>query len=118
VPRVFKRKRALALVGATLACAAGAPVIVVPAPPPPPPPITWTLVWSDEFSGAAGAAIDTTKWRYDTGDGCPRNCGWGNNEKSITRLMPPTSRRMGWPARHHPPRRDGQPQLLLREVSL
>ncbi len=78
--RVFKRKRALALVGATLACAAGAPVITVPAPPPPPP-ITWTLVWSDEFSGAAGAAIDTTKWRYDRGDGCPGNCGWGNNEK-------------------------------------
>ncbi len=70
--RVSKQKHALALAGAALACAVA---------PPPPPPITWTLVWSDEFSGAAGAAIDTTKWRYDTGDGCPGNCGWGNSEK-------------------------------------
>ncbi len=85
VRRVFKRKRALALVGAALACAAGAPAIVVPSPPPPPPPppLTWTLVWSDDFSGAAGAAIDTTKWRYDTGDGCPGNCGWGNSEREF-----------------------------------
>ena len=45
-------------------------------------PSPWVQVWSDEFSGAAGAAIDTTKWRYDTADGCAGgNCGWGNNEK-------------------------------------
>ena len=31
-----------------------------------------TLVWSDEFSGAA---VDTTKWTYDLGGG-----GWGNGE--------------------------------------
>lgn len=42
----------------------------------------WTRVWSDEFDGPAGSRIDTTKWRYDTGDGCTSgNCGWGNNEK-------------------------------------
>ena len=53
-----------------------------PPPPPPPPPIVWTEVWSDDFSGPAGAGIDTTKWRYDIGDGCSQgNCGWGNNEK-------------------------------------
>src|SRR3989441_3580343 len=46
-------------------------------PPPPPPPITWVQVWSDEFDEPAG--IDTTKWRYDIGDGCPGVCGWGNN---------------------------------------
>jgi beta-glucanase (GH16 family) len=41
-----------------------------------------TLVWSDEFTGKAGARIDSTKWRYDLGDGCQAgNCGWGNNEK-------------------------------------
>ena len=40
------------------------------------------LVWSDEFEGPAGARVDTTKWRYDTTDGCGGgNCGWGNNEK-------------------------------------
>jgi beta-glucanase (GH16 family) len=41
----------------------------------------WVQVWSDEFSDTAGAGIDTTKWHYDTGDGCPGVCGWGNNEK-------------------------------------
>jgi beta-glucanase (GH16 family) len=44
-------------------------------------PLGWTQVWSDEFDGAAGAPIDTTKWRYDLADGCPGNCGWGNSEK-------------------------------------
>ncbi|HXY23305.1 MAG TPA: glycoside hydrolase family 16 protein [Candidatus Acidoferrum sp.] len=42
----------------------------------PPPPVSgWTLVWSDEFSGANGSAPDPTKWTYDTG-----GKGWGNNE--------------------------------------
>ncbi|MEX2156812.1 MAG: glycoside hydrolase family 16 protein [Gemmatimonadales bacterium] len=45
-------------------------------------PSAWTQVWSDEFAGAAGARIDSTKWRYDTGDGCAAGiCGWGNEEK-------------------------------------
>ena len=35
-----------------------------------------SLVWSDEFNGAA---LNTSDWNYDVGDGCP-NCGWGNNE--------------------------------------
>ena len=35
----------------------------------------WKLNWSDEFSGAAGSAPDSSKWAYDTGAG-----GWGNNE--------------------------------------
>ncbi|SHK13763.1 Glycosyl hydrolases family 16 [Reichenbachiella agariperforans] len=37
-----------------------------------------TLVWSDEFDYSG--VPDTTKWTYDLGDGCPNNCGWGNNE--------------------------------------
>ena len=42
----------------------------------------WTQVWSDEFAGAAGARVDSTKWHYETGDGCASgNCGWGNGEK-------------------------------------
>ena len=36
---------------------------------------TWTLVWSDEFNGPAGSAVDSTKWAFDIGGG-----GWGNNE--------------------------------------
>ncbi|MEV0234809.1 lectin [Nonomuraea sp. NPDC050786] len=34
------------------------------------------LVWSDEFNGAAGAAVDQSKWRFDIG-----GSGWGNNEQ-------------------------------------
>lgn len=37
----------------------------------------WSLVWADEFDGAA---LDTTKWSLQLGDGCPSLCGWGNNE--------------------------------------
>ena len=36
------------------------------------------LVWSDEFD--TGMFPDSTKWDFDLGDGCPDNCGWGNNE--------------------------------------
>lgn len=36
------------------------------------------LVWSDEFE--VDGLPDETKWNYDMGDGCPRTCGWGNNE--------------------------------------
>ncbi len=35
------------------------------------------LAWRDEFDGEA---IDPENWTYDLGDGCPDNCGWGNNE--------------------------------------
>jgi beta-glucanase (GH16 family) len=54
-----------------------------------PPPPGWTQVWSDEFDGAAGAPVDSTKWRYDTADGCASgNCGWGNNEKEYYSAAP------------------------------
>lgn len=36
------------------------------------------LVWSDEFE--KDGAPDSTKWNFDIGDGCPDNCGRGNNE--------------------------------------
>ena len=36
------------------------------------------LVWSDEFE--TDGAPDAAKWNFDLGDGCPDNCGWGNNE--------------------------------------
>ena len=35
----------------------------------------WTLTWSDEFEGPAGALLDATKWVHDVG-----GHGWGNNE--------------------------------------
>ena len=42
------------------------------------------LLWSDEFSGAAGASPDGADWTSDSTDGCGSpyfNCGWGNAEK-------------------------------------
>ncbi|NRB63285.1 MAG: glycoside hydrolase family 16 protein [Saprospiraceae bacterium] len=35
---------------------------------------TWTLVWEDDFDGAAGALPDASKWNFDIGT------GWGNNQ--------------------------------------
>ena len=37
-----------------------------------------TLLFSDEFNGSN---LDLTKWSYETGNGCPGLCGWGNNEQ-------------------------------------
>ncbi|MCB9495310.1 MAG: family 16 glycosylhydrolase [Fibrobacteria bacterium] len=33
----------------------------------------WRLVWTDEFEG-----FDRVTWGFDTGDGCPELCAWGN----------------------------------------
>lgn len=41
-----------------------------------PVPTGWTLAWSDEFDGPAGAAFDGAKWVADTG-----GQGWGNQER-------------------------------------
>lgn len=38
----------------------------------------YKLVWHDEFDGKG--LPDSTKWNYEVGDGCPANCGWGNNQ--------------------------------------
>lgn len=37
------------------------------------------LVWSDEFN--TDGAPDPSKWSFETGNGCPDLCGWGNGEK-------------------------------------
>ncbi|NNM01587.1 MAG: glycoside hydrolase family 16 protein [Gammaproteobacteria bacterium] len=42
----------------------------------------YDLVWSDEFDGDA---LDTADWSYETGDGCPELCGWGNHESQTYR---------------------------------
>src|SRR5262249_21987939 len=48
---------------------------------PDPGPAGWKLVWSDEFSGAAGLAPDASHWSHEVGDGTAQGIpGWGNNE--------------------------------------
>jgi len=37
----------------------------------------YTLAWSDEFNGTS---LDAGAWTFESGDGCPNVCGWGNNE--------------------------------------
>ncbi|HCW08027.1 MAG TPA: laminarinase [Cytophagales bacterium] len=39
------------------------------------------LIWSDEFNYTG--VVDSTKWNFDQGNGCPQLCGWGNNEAQI-----------------------------------
>jgi beta-glucanase (GH16 family) len=40
-----------------------------------PQPQSWTLVWSDDFTGPNGSSPDASKWVFDIGGG-----GWGNDE--------------------------------------
>lgn len=63
-PRLFA---ALALALGLLVTTTTGTANAAPAPGP--------LVWSDEFNGAAGSAVDQSKWRFDIG-----GSGWGNNE--------------------------------------
>lgn len=49
-----------------------------------PPQLNRTLLWSDEFIGAADSAPSSSKWFTTVGDGCAapdNNCGWGNAER-------------------------------------
>ncbi len=38
------------------------------------------LVWEENFSGKK---LDEKAWNFETGDGCPNICGWGNNERQV-----------------------------------
>jgi len=39
-----------------------------------------TLVFEDQFDQAT---LNVEVWNYELGDGCPNNCGFGNNERQI-----------------------------------
>lgn len=39
------------------------------------------LLWADEFNYTG--SLDSTRWNYELGNGCPNVCGWGNNEEEI-----------------------------------
>ena len=45
----------------------------------------WQIVWQDEFEGAAGQAVDASKWTYDLGRG---QDGWGNQELQLYTDLP------------------------------
>ena len=55
-------------------CIRGAEAAAQTNPAQDPPPL-WKLVWSDEFNGPNGSAVDGSKWVSETG-----GSGWGNNE--------------------------------------
>jgi beta-glucanase (GH16 family) len=74
--RNYRPVLGMAVALALIACNSGTTSGGVVTPPPPPPPAAWTLVWSDDFDGVAGAAVDTAKWVAETG-----GQGWGNQEK-------------------------------------
>ena len=38
------------------------------------------LIWEDNFDEAN---LNEQIWNFELGNGCPDNCGWGNNEKEI-----------------------------------
>ncbi len=38
------------------------------------------LVWQENFNGNT---LNQNFWNFETGDGCPNLCGWGNNENQI-----------------------------------
>ncbi|MGB3079434.1 MAG: family 16 glycosylhydrolase, partial [Saprospiraceae bacterium] len=42
----------------------------------------YNLVWRDEF---VGDVLNSADWSFETGNGCPDNCGWGNNESQYYR---------------------------------
>lgn len=41
-------------------------------------PVQRKLVWEENFNGNK---LDEKMWNYELGNGCPNNCGWGNNER-------------------------------------
>ncbi len=51
---------------------------------------TWTLVWSDEFSGADGSAPASSNWVMETGGG-----GWGNHELETYTARPQNAQIIG-----------------------
>jgi len=61
---------------ALMSCAPATTRTTAPPPTSGTPTEQWTLTWSDEFEGAAGASFDATKWVAETGGE-----GWGNKER-------------------------------------
>jgi beta-glucanase (GH16 family) len=80
--RLFSGRRLLAA-GAVLV-AVGSATALVASPGTaavPPPPSGMSLVFSDDFAGAAGSGVNTANWLYDIGHSYPGGAGnWGTGE--------------------------------------
>ncbi|MEP6990320.1 MAG: glycoside hydrolase family 16 protein [bacterium] len=89
LPIPLMRLATLVLLGAAFTSACSSATTPSVAESPRLPQATWVQVWSDEFDGPPGAVIDSTKWSYQTGDGCSEGiCGWGNSEKESYTISP------------------------------
>jgi beta-glucanase (GH16 family) len=77
-------KPARRLLGATAAAGAltlGLIVTLTANASVPPTPSGWTLVWSDDFTGAAGTQVNGANWLYDLGTSYPGGApNWGTGE--------------------------------------
>ena len=92
----------ITVAAAAVATAAGAAV--------PPTPSGWTLVWSDDFTGATNTLPSSANWIIDTGTSYPGGpANWGTGEiqtyTNSTAQRPP--RRHRQPADHPDPQRLG-----------
>ena len=77
----------------------------------PPTPPGWSLVWSDDFNGAAGSLPSSANWIIDTGHGYPGGpANWGTGEIAELHQQPVQRqpRRRRQPAHHAAARRRGQ----------
>ncbi|MGW7792769.1 1,3-beta-glucanase, partial [Streptomyces tricolor] len=80
IPRPRPLRRAFLAVAAALGLAAAA-VTTATAPAgasAPTPPSGWTQVFVDDFDGAAGSGVNTSRWQYATGTSYPGGAAnWG-----------------------------------------
>ena len=86
-PFVVRRLRSRSRLLLTLAVLAAVTVVVTPVialsarASVPPTPAGWTLVFSDDFNGAANTGVNTGNWLYDLGTGYPGGApNWGTGE--------------------------------------
>ncbi|MFB9334925.1 carbohydrate-binding protein [Actinoplanes octamycinicus] len=74
-------RRFLAVAAATLVVGASVAVVSQAEAAVPPPPSGMSLVFSDDFTGAAGTGLNRSNWLYDIGTGYPGGAAnWGTGE--------------------------------------
>lgn len=80
-PRTSVRRRLLAGVTALTGLAAVGVVAGTAEAGQPPTPAGWSLVFSDDFTGAAGTGVNRANWLYDIGTSYPGGApNWGTGE--------------------------------------